>query len=81
MPPGYGGCLAKESFNRIRLSAHDRGVAQLGSALRSGRRGRRFKSCHPDHFSWGQYDGGYLGVAGFQPDEIMALKVEQLAAP
>jgi hypothetical protein len=23
-------------------------VAQLGSALRSGRRGRRFKSCHPD---------------------------------
>lgn len=25
-----------------------RGVAQLGSALRSGRRGRRFKSCHPD---------------------------------
>ena len=26
-----------------------RGVAQLGSALRSGRRGRRFKSCHPDH--------------------------------
>ena len=26
-----------------------RDVAQLGSALRSGRRGRRFKSCHPDH--------------------------------
>ena len=25
-----------------------RGVAQLGSARRSGRRGRRFKSCHPD---------------------------------
>ena len=25
-----------------------RGVAQFGSALRSGRRGRRFKSCHPD---------------------------------
>ena len=25
-----------------------RGVAQLGSALRSGRRGRRFKSRHPD---------------------------------
>src|SRR5699024_1043620 len=29
-----------------------RGVAQLGSALRSGRRGRRFKSCHPDHEVW-----------------------------
>ncbi len=27
-----------------------RGVAQLGSALRSGRRGRRFKSFHPDVF-------------------------------
>ena len=26
----------------------DRAVAQLGSALRSGRRGRRFKSCQPD---------------------------------
>ena len=26
-----------------------RGVAQFGSALRSGRRGRRFKSCHLDH--------------------------------
>ena len=27
-----------------------RDVAQLGSALRSGRRGRRFKSFHPDCF-------------------------------
>ena len=26
-----------------------RGVAQFGSALRSGRRGRRFESCHLDH--------------------------------
>lgn len=25
-----------------------RGVAQFGKALRSGRRDRRFKSCHPD---------------------------------
>lgn len=25
-----------------------RDVAQLGRALRSGRRSRRFKSCHPD---------------------------------
>ena len=24
-------------------------MAQVGSALRSGRRGRRFKSCYPDH--------------------------------
>src|SRR5262249_40730092 len=31
-----------------RRSGGRRGVAQLGSALRSGRRGRRFKSGHPD---------------------------------
>jgi hypothetical protein len=29
-----------------------RGVAQLGSALRSGRRGRGFKSRHPDQCFW-----------------------------
>ena len=28
-----------------------RGVAQLGRALRSGRRGRRFKSCHLDQYN------------------------------
>ncbi len=27
---------------------HTRGVAQLGRALRSGRRGREFESRHPD---------------------------------
>ena len=27
-----------------------RSVAQLGRALRSGRRGRKFKSCHSDFF-------------------------------
>lgn len=32
----------------VRTFAH-RDMAQLGSALRSGRRGRRFKSCYPDH--------------------------------
>ena len=31
------------------LRKRHRDVAQLGRALRSGRRGRRFKSCHPDH--------------------------------
>ena len=48
--PGFGedpanvGQLAKTFFagNRIRE------VAQPGSALRSGRRGRRFESCLPD---------------------------------
>ena len=32
-------------------SAIFRDVAQFGRALRSGRRGRRFKSCHPDHLT------------------------------
>ncbi len=32
-----------------------RGVAQLGGALASGARGRRFKSSHPDHFLRKQY--------------------------
>ena len=30
------------------MPSYERGVAQLGRARRSGRRGRRFKSCHPD---------------------------------
>lgn len=36
--------VAYQCFNLI-----FRGVAQLGRALRSGRRGRKFKSCHLDH--------------------------------
>ena len=35
---------------RIACSLFYRSVAQLGRALRSGRRGRRFKSCHSDFF-------------------------------
>ncbi len=42
---GFWGILA----NREGLSAR-RDVAQLGRALCSERRGRRFKSCHPDQF-------------------------------
>ena len=32
------------------LTRANRGVAQLGSASALGAEGRRFKSCHPDHF-------------------------------
>ena len=32
------------------FSIVNRSVAQLGRALRSGRRGRRFESCHSDFF-------------------------------
>ena len=35
---------------RRAFSLFYRSVAQLGRALRSGRRGRRFKSCHSDFF-------------------------------
>ena len=34
--------------DRHRILPPKRGVAQLGRARRLGRRGRRFKSCHPD---------------------------------
>ncbi len=37
--------MAELRYTSIRC----RDVAQFGSALRSGRRGRRFESCHPDH--------------------------------
>jgi hypothetical protein len=33
---------------KITTGSFSRGVAQLGRALRSGRRGRTFKSCRPD---------------------------------
>ena len=39
-----------------------RDVAQPGSALRSGRRGRRFKSCHPDFFRLSKLLGGLFFV-------------------
>ena len=39
-----------------------RGVAQLGSALRSGRRGRGFKSRHPDGESPGPFGPGDICI-------------------
>ena len=62
-PPGAArfascACLAPALYAPIRSKpviaeralARCRSVAQPGRALRSGRRGRRFKSCHSDHF-------------------------------
>ena len=40
--------LASPTAGAIRCRGFTRGVAQLGSALRSGRRGRGFESRHPD---------------------------------
>jgi hypothetical protein len=43
--------IPRATLNRSHvLSIEVRGVAQHGRALRSGRRGRWFKSSHPDHF-------------------------------
>ena len=42
----------------IKLHSPVRDVAQPGSALRSGRRGRKFESCHPDSAR------SYLGNGG-----------------
>lgn len=41
--------IGRTSADGVDFQGWPRGVAQLGSARRSGRRGRRFKSCHPDH--------------------------------
>ena len=48
-------CVAARPGNHREIIPYNlivihRGVAQFGRALRSGRRGRRFKSCHLDHF-------------------------------
>lgn len=37
----------------LEMPGRQRGMAQLGSARRSGRRGRRFKSCYPDQLVMG----------------------------
>ena len=38
-----------------------RDVAQLGSALDLGSRGRRFESCHPDHYFFLTWRGSLVG--------------------
>lgn len=41
-------CLLEKIVSlQTKISVRD--VAQPGSALRSGRRGRKFESCHPDN--------------------------------
>src|SRR5690606_40261736 len=41
-------------------SRDSRGVAQLGSASRSGREGRRFKSYHPDFARFSAWEAGFF---------------------
>ena len=54
-----------------------RDVAQLGSALRSGRRGRRFKSCHPDHDAEKASKEAFFV---FQADKEKNLHIRQITA-
>ena len=59
-------------FSRAR---HLREVAQLGRALGLGPRGRRFKSCLPDHFIWGLSSAGrapalHAGGQRFDPARL-----------
>ena len=53
-----------------------RDVAQLGRALRSGRKGRRFESCHPDQkTSKPREKRGFEVfdmVGGFEPEKARA---------
>ena len=44
-----------------------RGVAQTGSALRSGRRGRRFKSSRPDHTNLRLNGGLFIALSNLRP--------------
>ena len=52
-PLGYARRCLSPGIGRRSLGAGNRAVAQFGSAPRSGRGGRRFKSCQPDHFPCG----------------------------
>ena len=48
-----------------------RDVAQPGSVLRSGRRGRRFESCHPDS-NWCNINRSYSGFFIFSFVEMQS---------
>ena len=81
-PNGGGGKLPsrvrcrKVSWVRVRSY---RGVAQPGRALRSGRRGRRFKSYHPDSFT-SPLGPSVGGLVSFRRSGA-ALRAPRLLAP
>ena len=49
-----------------RVVTHHRGVAQLASAPRLGRGGRRFESSIPDHFIFSPVNRGVAQLASAQ---------------
>ena len=66
--PGRSGMLGRLSRGRLTVPQWQRGVAQLGSALRSGRRGRGFKSRHPDPQVHACATDSLFGGEFFQPN-------------
>ena len=67
--PDYesGGCEFESC-----LARHYREIAQLGSALDLGSRGRRFKSCRPDQ------SGPMLAINGYKSHKIKRFSSERL---
>ena len=57
---GFDSFRARHIYNDAIKPRYKRGVAQLGRALGLGPRGRRFKSCLPDHLIIGHC--GYGGI-------------------
>ncbi len=60
------------------LVPHDRGVAQPGSAPRSGRGSRRFKSSRPDHTELASTGCPYDG--SWQPEKTLQCALPALTA-
>ena len=74
--------MTKQDREHIILIARKHlGVAQFGSVLEWGSRGRRFESSHPDHQTDLQWQAGFLFVrkmlaaGSFNPTEICILGV------
>ena len=57
----------------------ERVVAQFGRALRSGRRGRRFKSCQPDQTCKAVLRGGLSAPAAFPTLSTIAVMASAVA--
>jgi hypothetical protein len=51
------------------IEAKRRDVAQLGSALAWGARGRKFKSCRPDHWTSGGHQSAFFLSQGSPTNE------------
>ena len=71
---GHGRLTEDRAVGYWRLAGAIRDVAQLGSALDWGSRGRRFKSCHPDSVFAGQRAVPALTSSGGAALELSACR-------